>query len=469
MEAIVFQTQNENYYLYSPLKKAILPLSKNMYDIISNDRNEGDETFRQLKQYGYLDKYTSSFDSYITGNTIQGVLVKLSQIIFETTTLCNLRCEYCCYSEGYDTFDSRRGMLGNLKFETAKGIIDYLAILFQKEPLSNAPKEPFAISFYGGEPLMNFAVVRQIVEYAERIEFRNCSLFFTMTTNAMLLSKYADFLSRHKFKMLISLDGNKENDSYRVTPKGNPSFDIVMMNLKCVENLYSEWFATFRYNAVFTNKSDVREIVDWFKMQFNTTPNFSPLHVPTEDAKDGNRILSMLKTFEIPEDIELVPSLITQNPLFNRILVFTTRLLNNSVSKESELLVDESIENSTLPTGTCIPFSKRLFVSYNGKIHPCEKVNRDSPLGYIDNSGCVHIDCNEVANGFMKRITEVSFLCKKCYMQFCCTKCSFCYSNGKCDEFTSKSKFAKLLSDAVSYIESHPDIIEVVEENIIIK
>lgn len=203
MEAIVFQTQNENYYLYSPLKKAILPLSKNMYDIISNDRNEGDETFRQLKQYGYLDKYTSSFDSYITGNTIQGVLVKLSQIIFETTTLCNLRCEYCCYSEGYDTFDSRRGMLGNLKFETAKGIIDYLAILFQKEPLSNAPKEPFAISFYGGEPLMNFAVVRQIVEYAERIEFRNRSLFFTMTTNAMLLSKYADFLSRHKFKMLI--------------------------------------------------------------------------------------------------------------------------------------------------------------------------------------------------------------------------------------------------------------------------
>lgn len=446
MEAIVFQTQNENYYLYSPLKKAILPLSKNVYDIISNDRNEGDETFRQLKQYGYLDKYTSSFDSYITGNTIQGVLVKLSQIIFETTTLCNLRCEYCCYSEGYDTFDSRRGMLGNLKFETAKSIIDYLAILFQKEPLSNAPKEPFAISFYGGEPLMNFAVVRQIVEYAERIEFRNRSLFFTMTTNAMLLSKYADFLSRHKFKMLISLDGNKENDSYRITPNGNPSFDIVMKNLKCVENLYSEWFATFRYNAVFTNKSDVREIVDWFKMQFNTTPNFSPLHVPTEDAKDGNRILSMLKTFEIPEDIELVPSLITQNPLFNRILVFTTRLLNNSVSKESELLVDESIENSTLPTGTCIPFSKRLFVSYNGKIHPCEKVNRDSPLGYIDNSGCVHIDCNEVANGFMKRIAEVSSLCKKCYMQFCCTKCSFCYSNGKCEEFTSLIKFAKLLS-----------------------
>lgn len=91
MEAIVFQTQNENYYLYSPLKKAILPLSKNMYDIISNDRNEGDETFRQLKQYGYLDKYTSSFDSYITGNTIQ-------KCIFSDSLHCfgNVYRSDCC-------------------------------------------------------------------------------------------------------------------------------------------------------------------------------------------------------------------------------------------------------------------------------------------------------------------------------------------------------------------------------------
>lgn len=128
----------------------------------------------------------------------------------------------------------------------------------------------------------------------------------------------------------------------------------------------------------------------------------------------------------------------------------------------------DSLTSIIIPNGVT-SIGDYAFHSYNGKIHPCEKVNRDSPLGYIDNSGCVHIDCNEVANGFMKRIAEVSSLCKKCYMQFCCTKCSFCYSNGKCEEFTSKSKFAKLLSDAVSYIESHPDIIEVLEENIIIK
>ena len=119
MESIAFQTQHSNYYLYSPSTKTILPLPKDLYDIISNGKNKETETLRQLREYGYIDDFTSSLDACITGNAIQNALINLSQIIFETTTLCNLRCEYCCYSEGYDTFDSRSRVVGNLKFETA--------------------------------------------------------------------------------------------------------------------------------------------------------------------------------------------------------------------------------------------------------------------------------------------------------------------------------------------------------------
>lgn len=372
-------------------------------------------------------------------------MAKERTITFIVTKDCQLVCKYC-YLVGKNPNEK-------MTLDVAKKAVDKI---LENSYFFN--EERVVWDFIGGEPLLEIDLITNIVDYIEmRLEalshhWKN-NYGIRITTNGLLYKsqKVQNFISKYQniLNLSISIDGTKrKQDLNRVFPNGKGSYKKYVLS---------------------TNKSDVREIVDWFKMQFNTTPNFSPLHVPTEDAKDGNRILSMLKTFEIPKDIELVPSLITQNPVFNRILVFTTRLLNNSVSKESELLVDESIENSTLPTGTCIPFSKRLFVSYNGKIHPCEKVNRDSPLGYIDNSGCVHIDCNEVANGFMKRIAEVSSICKKCYMQFCCTKCSFCYSNGKCDEFTSKSKFAKLLSDAVSYIESHPDILEVLEENIIIK
>lgn len=469
MEPIAFQSQHGNYYLYSPSMKALMPLPKDAYEMISEGRHGDDDTVRQLRKHGYLDDFSASLDACITGDAVRHAMATLSQIIFETTTLCNLRCEYCCYSDGYGTFDSRRGITGHLKFETAKSIIDNLTELFRRETKSDAPKEPFAISFYGGEPLMNFDVVRQIVEYAEETEWMNRSLYFTMTTNAMLLSRHADFLSRHNFKMLISLDGDKDNDYYRKTAAGASSFDTVMNNLRDVERLYPEWFATFSYNTVYTNRSDVRQIVEWFKEQLGTTPNFSPLHTPTEDAVDKDKISSMLKDFVIPEDIAMNPGLITQNPLFNRILTLCTRLLGNSFNKESDMLTDDGNDSSILPTGTCIPFSKRMFVSYDGKMHPCEKVNRDRPLGHIDGQGSVHIDCDDVADQFMERIRENKSLCARCYLQACCTKCSFCYSNGKCDEFASKSKFAKLLAEAVSYIEMHPDIIDTLENKIIIK
>ena len=147
MEPIVFQTKSGNLYLYSPLTKTLLPLPPNVYDIISiKCKDIVNSAYQKLKEYGYLDEFSTTHDGCITGNSVSNALANLSQIIFETTTRCNLRCDYCCYSEGYDTFDSRRGISGNLNFDTAKSIIDYLAFLFQKEPLSNAPKEPFAIS-----------------------------------------------------------------------------------------------------------------------------------------------------------------------------------------------------------------------------------------------------------------------------------------------------------------------------------
>lgn len=67
MESIAFQTQHSNYYLYSPSTKTILPLPKDLYDIISNGKNKETETLRQLREYGYIDDFTSSLDACITG------------------------------------------------------------------------------------------------------------------------------------------------------------------------------------------------------------------------------------------------------------------------------------------------------------------------------------------------------------------------------------------------------------------
>lgn len=82
-----------------------------------------------------------------------------------------------------------------------------------------------------------------------------------MTTNAMLLDKYMDFLQEKEFRLLISLDGNEEGQGYRVDTRGNNSFPRVFHNIKLLQETYPEYFEKHvRFNAVLHNKNSVESI-----------------------------------------------------------------------------------------------------------------------------------------------------------------------------------------------------------------
>lgn len=465
MEPVIFKTEHNNCYLYSPAEKSLLPIPLSLYNEIFTIGDSNNKIWTTLKKQGYLATSYDMFEGIVDEKSIKDALQNLSQIVFETTTFCNLRCEYCCYSEGYNTFDNRRLHHGHLTFETAKVILDYISKLFQKEIPTKAPLEPFAISFYGGEPLMNFSVIKKIVEYSEKLCFQNKTIVFTMTTNAMLLAKHADFLQEHNFKLLISLDGDKPHDAYRKTIDKLDSFDIVMSNLQKVKEKYPKWFSTFRFNSVFTNISNAEDIIKWFINTFEKVPNFSPLHTPTVGAKDYDKIKKMLANFEIPENYRFTSELLLQSPINKRVFEICKSLLQNNFNKEIDLLE----KKHTIPTGTCIPFTKRMFVSYDGQIHPCEKVNRDLPLGVINVDGSVSIDCVKIANEFMNKLSILKPVCQQCYLQMCCTKCMLCFNDGKCEDFTSKNKFVSLLSQTISYIERYPNVVSLLNDNIIVR
>lgn len=465
MKPVVFRTDSGNNYLYSPAKKCLIPLPFNVYEDIIKNGNSHSVMYNQIERFGYLQSWHEDFSGLVYADDICNSLTNLTQVVFETTTACNLRCKYCCFGEGYNTFDSRRGLHGNLDFSTAKSILDYLIEGFNMSGKTQSVHEPFAISFYGGEPLLNFAVVEDIVKYAESLHFVNRKLSFTMTTNATLLSKYADFLHKHNFKLLISLDGNKKHNSYRKDIYKNDSFETVIHNLNIVKALYPQWFSSFRYNCVFTDISDVKEIVSWFRNTFEKVPNFSPLHEPTIGSPEYKQVKAMLKKYEIPEDIRFDNELITQSPFFQRILEFSYYLFDNVYANESFLLEEVSPK---FATGTCIPFSKRMFVTFDGKIHPCEKVNRDRPLGMVY-EGRVVIDAKEVATDFNKMTEKNKSVCQECYLQQCCTKCMLCFDKGKCSNFTNSERFAKILAETISYIETHPGIVATLENSIITK
>ena len=151
------------------------------------------------------------------------------------------------------------------------------------------------------------------------------------------MAKYATFLHDHKFKLLISLDGDKPHDAYRKTFDKQESFEMVMANLQEVKENYPDWFSTFRYNAVYTNISDIEDIVKWFRKTFNKVPNFSPLHTPTEGAKEYVKIKSMTAKYEIPEDIRFSDDLIAQSPINKRVMEFCNSLFQNTIYKETNM------------------------------------------------------------------------------------------------------------------------------------
>ena len=136
---------------------------------------------------------------------------------------CNLRCKYCFASTG--DFGTGRKLM---PFSVGKQAIDFL---LEK----SVGRENLEVDFFGGEPLMNFDVVKQIVEYARSKEEEYGKHFkFTITTNGMLLDDdNIDYINKEMSNVVLSIDGRKEvNDRMRVRVDGSGSYDRIIERYK---------------------------------------------------------------------------------------------------------------------------------------------------------------------------------------------------------------------------------------------
>lgn len=132
---------------------------------------------------------------------------------------CNLRCEYCFASTG--GFGATRGFLSA---ETGKKAIDFLLA-------HSGDRKNLEVDFFGGEPLMNFDVVRQVVSYARSKEAEHQKVFrFTITTNGVLLDdEIIDYINQEMYNVVLSLDGRPHvNDALRPAPDGSGSYDVIV-------------------------------------------------------------------------------------------------------------------------------------------------------------------------------------------------------------------------------------------------
>ena len=392
-------------------------------------------------------------------------LHNLRQLVFEVTDSCNLKCKYCGYAELYQGYDEREGK--TLSFAKAKQVIDYLVSLW-REVYSPGLNYVLAVSFYGGEPLMNMPFIKKTIDYLKQIKDTGKCFSYGMTTNAMLLDKYMDYLVEKEFRLLISLDGDEYAHSYRVSRAGKNSFNRVFRNVKMLQDRYPEYFRKFvMFNAVLHNRNGLESIYRFIKDNFGKTPTISPLNHSGIRKDKINEFRAMyqnpMQSLFLSKNCEALESeLFIKTPRVYNLSRHIHRHSGNVFGHYNDLLTDDS-KNDFPPTGTCLPFSKKMFITVNGKILPCERIDHDFFYGTVYDDR-MELDCKKVAEQHNDYVFKYVDQCRSCAIT---RQCHCVYQddnirkeNANCHEFCDQQKFEEMTALNFDFLREYPHYYE---------
>ena len=170
----------------------------------------------ELKSQGKLfsqDEYADKAFDFKNRNTV------IKALCLHVAHTCNLNCEYCFASQG-----KYHGDRALMSFEVGKRALDFLIE-------NSGSRTNLEVDFFGGEPLMNWDVVKQLVAYGrEQEKLHNKHFRFTLTTNGMLLDdEVIEFANKEMHNVVLSLDGRKDvHDRLRKTVNGKGSYDVIV-------------------------------------------------------------------------------------------------------------------------------------------------------------------------------------------------------------------------------------------------
>jgi len=199
-------------------KETVVSLMAEKYKNISESEiKECYNQIAELKKQGEL--FVEDTFEAIAGELKEKTAGVVKALCLHVAHTCNLNCEYCFASQG--KYNGERAVMS---FETGKRALDFLVE-------NSGTRRNLEVDFFGGEPLMNWDVVKKLVLYARSIEKQHNKNFrFTLTTNGVLIDdEVIEFANREMSNVVLSLDGRKEiHDAYRVDYNGNGSWEKIV-------------------------------------------------------------------------------------------------------------------------------------------------------------------------------------------------------------------------------------------------
>ena len=421
----LFKTPRSQY-VFDVNQNEILPVSVESFDFLkqcmdgkADIGSTSIEELQMLMQNGYLrtESVVQEIQHPYTPYLKYLLERKLRKITLQVTQACNLRCKYCIYSDDVNphqrSHSSRR-----MTWATAKKGIDFLWEHSVDSPEVN-------VGFYGGEPLLEFALIKRIVAYAKKT-FDGKKISFSLTTNGTLITdEMINFLSEENIHLVVSLDGPKEiHDKSRVFADGRGSFDTVIGNVKKFRDRVPEYAKRIAFSVVVDPLNDydcINEITIMAKDM--NSHNFLAAIVDKDyDNNCDSLIFSEEYTWKsrYHEFLALL-SLFIRYPE-ECVSALARSSLGLLVKKMNQKRASAPLRPVDVPSGPCIPGQLRLFVNADGRFFPCERVSELSTatcIGSLDNGFDVE-QASKLLN--IGKLTPQA--CKRCWSFRSCTLCA---------------------------------------------
>lgn len=371
------------YYVYDACKDEILEISREAYDWL-NDKNSSMQEIpleiNELRKHGYLDDCPVEELYHPETEYIESYLDRgISSIILQVTQKCNLTCSYCPYANKTEGQYQRNHTQKVMTLETAYKCVDFFLEHSSDIDGNN-------IGFYGGEPMIEYPLVKQVIEYAKK-QFLGKKITFSFTTNGTLLNhEMLEYFYQNNVSIMFSIDGpavvhNRNRKFYG----GEGSFEKVINNFEEARKIYNEKSALLTVNMVFDPNYSFKEIAE-----FADEDLLKDIAIDGEIADDTmlQNKYRYAETFIHEYRYELFKGYLEELGMIDEgsaSPVIKQALEKNRTKLVNYLQEGKTIPSVTAPGGACVPGKRKLFVDVNGNFFPCERVNEQSKEMVIGN------------------------------------------------------------------------------------
>ena len=354
---------------------------------------------------------------------------KVGDLTLTITERCNLRCKYCSYSGTY--YYERKHSRRSMSWEVAKKAIDYYYTHCQAQ-------EKAGISFYGGEPLLNFNLMRKSVEYAKK--FTDWPpLTFHVDTNGTLLrtEEIRRFLIDNDINLQVSLDGpSGEHNRYRVFKSGKGSFNVIIKNLQKLRDMDKDYYERrVCFMVTHSPPYNLLEVYKFFasnELVAKSTPLLNSVSI--YDTDFFKIFADQVKKAQSSDHRKILrEQYIDLRGSSTNVHHYLSGLFDTNLIKIHRRAL-KPMGKDFPPNGICVPGLRRLFVDAEGNFYPCEKVGRAFCIGNV-NTGIERRKVRSVLKKYIKESTEE---CTNCWAVRLCGLCFAGAQKGRNFDFGRK-------------------------------